>query len=183
MPFLAPNAGNVKHCKLCGIAHLLHLYSYPRAAVSKAFALYRMLQSRGTVMSLVPTGRLGITSSQIETYARLPSDRKPDSGRQPLHETAMAVPAMPTDTTSTVAHSSNAPTPRLRNVVEAYMASRRFPVHAHPSFPAITNAVRSSWAGEPNQARPVTVGPPAVQITSTQAIASTVDEDDVPMYA
>jgi hypothetical protein len=133
-------------------------------------------------MSPVPTGRLGITSSQIETYARLPSDRKPGSGRQ-LHETAKAVPAMPADTTSTMAHSSNAPTPRLRNVVEAYMATRRFPVHAHPSFPAITNAVRSSWAGEPNQAKPVTVGPPAVQNTSTQAIASTVDEDDVPMYA
>jgi hypothetical protein len=84
-------------------------------------------------------------------------------------------------TTSTAAQSSNAPTPRLRNVVEAYMASRRFPTHAHPSFPAITDAVRSSWAGQPIQARTVTVSPLAVQKTSTQAIAATLDEDDVPM--
>jgi hypothetical protein len=88
---------------------------------------------------------------------------------------------MLTGTTSTAVQSSNAPTPRLRNVVDAYMASRRFPTHAHPSFPAITDAVRSSWIGEPSQAKPVTVGPLAVQKTPSQAIAATLDEDDVPM--
>jgi hypothetical protein len=86
-------------------------------------------------------------------------------------------------TTSTAVHGSNVPTPRLRNVVEAYMASRRFPTHAHPSFPAITDAVRSSWIGEPSQASPITVGPLAVQKASTQAVVSTADEDNVPMYA
>jgi hypothetical protein len=84
-------------------------------------------------------------------------------------------------TASTAGQSRSAPTPRLRNVVEAYMASRRFPTHAHPSFPAITDAVRASWIGEPCQARPVIVDPLAVQKTSTQATTAMVDEDDVPM--
>jgi len=74
------------------------------------------------------------------------------------------------------------PTPRLRNVVDAYLASQRFPTSAHPSFDTVATATRASWIAAFHRLPSATSH--QARIDDTVSFQGTVKDDgDTPMYA